>query len=205
MTEATLAYRLGGALDMTSSTLPTGFVSVRLAVVALALHAAFVPVTSAAQSVRVRIGIVGHLAPVAVDSLASQFTIAASRTETFKAASIVMEQLKIPVDMSDAARGVVGVSSFPQMRRVAGSPISRFLNCGVGITGANADNWRVFITAIAFVDAKDSNTTDLRVAMVGGARDVAGASTDPVACGSTGVFEGMFAERVKARLAAGAP
>lgn len=157
------------------------------------------------QASRVRLTIMGHNAPVIVDSAASFFTIAASRGATFHAAAQAMLELKIAVNSRDSLRGMVGMANIAHNRLFARSPISRFLNCGSGMTGANADNWRVYITVFAFVDAVDSTSTTLRVAAIGGARDVAGTSTAPVACGSTGAFEAMFADRVKARLTTGAP
>ncbi|MFP5355205.1 MAG: hypothetical protein ACLGIK_08650 [Gemmatimonadota bacterium] len=175
----------------------------RFLVAALALFVAAAPVSG--QNARVRVGIIGHPGPVTVDSLAALFELKAPRAQVFHAVAQAMAELKVPIDMRDSVRGMVGVTSVGLMRRFANAPISRYLNCGSGITGLNADNWRVFITAFAFVDAKDAETTELRLAMVGGARDVAGSSTDPVACGSTGSFENLLAERVKRRLASGAP
>ncbi|MEO6447403.1 MAG: hypothetical protein ABIZ91_15890 [Gemmatimonadaceae bacterium] len=160
------------------------------------------PVAVDAQHVRVRIGIPGHAAPVAVDSLASVFDIDASSGATFSAVETVLKDLKVPIDSRDSVRGLIGNMQLPKLRSFAGSPISRFLNCGSGITGANADNWRVYITAIAFIDKKDAATSTLRVAMVGGAQDIQGSSKDPVACGSTGGFESLLVDRVKKVLAA---
>ena len=115
-----------------------------------------------AQNVRVRIGVLGHAAPLALDSLASVFEVAASRGATFAAVAAVLTELRVPIDTRDSARG---------------------------------------ITALAFVDAKDSANTVLRVAMLGGAEDIQGSSKDPVACGSTGGFENFLFDRVKKRLA----
>ena len=158
-----------------------------------------------AQNSRVRIGIIGHSGPVAIDSLASAVTINAPRAVVFHQAAQVFTELKLQVDARDSVRGMVGITGTPKMRQFAGRPISRWLNCGSGITGLNADNWRVYITAFAFVDAADSATTTLRLAMVGGAQDVQGSSTEPVACGTTGGFETMFADKVKSRIAQNLP
>jgi len=154
-----------------------------------------------AQQRRVRIGIIGHPGPVAVDSLATTVTINGSTQATFRALAQVFAELKIPVDTQDSTRGMIGVTSLARMRTFGNARISRYLNCGSGMTGLNADNWRVYVTALAFVDKLDSATTTLRLAMVGGAQDVAGSSTDPVACGTTGVFESLIVERVKQRVA----
>ncbi|MBK6489892.1 MAG: hypothetical protein IPF98_24230 [Gemmatimonadetes bacterium] len=157
---------------------------------------------AAAQQIpRVRIGIIGHPGPVSVDSLATEVTIAAPRGVTFRALAQVLAELKVPVDTRDSTRGIIGVMSVPRMRTFGTGRISKYLNCGSGMTGLNADNWRVYVTALAFVEAADSATTTLRLAMIGGAQDVAGSSTDPVACGSTGSFESLVIERLKARIA----
>ena len=175
----------------------------RLLLASLALSV--VASSASAQNVRVRIAIAGHRGPVAVDSLASTTTIDSPRGVVFHAVSQVFAEFKVPIDSRDSVRGLVGVTSMPKMRSFANKPISRWLNCGMGITGSNADNWRVFITLFAFTDAQDSTHTTLRLAMVGGAQDVAGNSTEPVACGSTGVFESLVNERVKLRIAQGMP
>jgi hypothetical protein len=178
-------------------------VRLALPVLALLTAASSVALTPAAsaQNARVRIGIIGHPGPVAVDSLATIMSIGAPAGATFAAvARVFAEELRIPIDSRDSLRGVVGVSSVARMRTFANARISKWLNCGSGITGLNADNWRVFITAFAFIDRADSAHTTLRLAIVGGARDVAGSSTEPVACGSTGNFESLVAERVKANL-----
>ncbi len=154
-----------------------------------------------AQPSRVRIGIIGHQGPVAIDSLATVVAIGAPRAQTFHAVAQVLAEFKVPIDTRDSTRGIVGVSSVPRMRTFGVGRLSRYLNCGSGITGLNADNWRVYVTALAFVDAAGADSTTLRLAMVGGAQDVAGAATDPVACGTTGIFETLVAERVKALLA----
>lgn len=157
------------------------------------------------QGSRVRIAVAGHNGPVSVDSMAASFEVPASRGAAFHAAAQAMLEFRIKPSTRDSIRGTVGIVNLAHRVTFARSPIRRFLDCGIGIMGANADNWRVYITAFAFVDGRDSTRSALRVAIVGGARDVAGSSTDAVACASTGAFESMFAERVKLRLATGAP
>ena len=115
--------------------------------------------------------------------------------------SMSFEELKIPVDTRDSNAGVVGNSRIIKLRSFGGAPMSRLLNCGSGMTGPNADSWRIYITVLAFVEGKGSDKSVLRVGFIAGAQDIQGASKDPVACGTTGAFEMMFADRVKKRLA----
>ena len=158
-------------------------------------------VTAEAQTQRIRVGVPGYQQPLSIDSLASVIDIAAPKSETFAAATAVFEELKIPVDTRDSNAGVVGNSRIIKLRSFGGAPMSRLLNCGSGMTGPNADSWRIYITVLAFVEGKGSDKSILRVGFIAGAQDIQGASKDPVACGTTGAFEMMFADRVKKRLA----
>jgi hypothetical protein len=167
--------------------------------------AACVATPVAAQGSSVRISVAGHGAPVLVDSVASVYIIAASRPATFDAATRALAQLGIALDRRDSVRGIVGMTNTPRMRTLAGKRMSQWLNCGSNLMGSNADNWRVILTVYAFVDAVDSTSTRLRIAILGGARDVAGTSTETVRCASTGAFEEMAAERVRRLIAAAGP
>jgi hypothetical protein len=175
--------------------------------IALLVSLAAAPVAApvAAQGSRVRIAVAGHSAPVLVDSLASEFTIVAPRAATLDATTRALTQLGATLDLIDPRRGMVGMTNAPRMRTFGGSRLSRWVNCGNGMMGSNADSWRVFLTVYAFVDAIDSTSTRLRVAVVAGARDVAGTSTEPVRCASTGSLEEATAERVRRLLATGSP
>ncbi|MCE9602924.1 MAG: hypothetical protein K8S21_12030 [Gemmatimonadetes bacterium] len=159
----------------------------------------------AAQGSSVRISVAGHGAPVLVDSAASVYTIAASRPATFAATARALAQLGIVVDRRDSVRGIVGMTNAPSKRTLAGKRMSQWLNCGSNLMGANADNWRVILTVYAFVDAVDSTSTSLRIAILGGARDLAGSSTETVRCASTGLFEEVAAERVRRLIAVPEP
>jgi hypothetical protein len=166
----------------------------------LAMVLAVVPVIAGAQHSRVRVGLPGFPAPISIDSLASIVEIEAPRGKTFAAAEAVLKELKIAVDTRDSVQGVIGNSRLVQMRRLAGKPMSRFLNCGSGMTGQYADEWRIHIALFAIVEAKGPDKTILRTGFVAGAQDIQGASKDPVQCGTTGMFELDFAERVKKRV-----
>ncbi len=154
--------------------------------------------TAHAQRGAIRLGILGHPGTVSIDSLATVVEINASPAATYRAVERLFDELKVTADVRDSTQGVIGASNVSSMRRFANTRISEFLNCGRGMTGLNADSWRVYITVYAFVTPKDSTHSTLRIAMVGGARDIAGSSTDPVPCGTTGKFEELVRSRVVA-------
>ena len=159
----------------------------------------------AAQGSRVRIAVAGHAAPVIVDSLATRFVLAAPRAATWTAVQEAFKALEVQPDLIDPARGMLGMTNVPKMRRLGRQPLSRLVSCGSGMMGPNADNWRVYLTVYAFVDAVGTDSTALRLAVVGGAKDVAGSSTDAVPCASTGALEEQLGARVRRALADPAP
>ncbi|MEO7963923.1 MAG: hypothetical protein ABIT38_08445 [Gemmatimonadaceae bacterium] len=159
-----------------------------------------VPAMVHGQAPRVRAAVPGYQRSLSMDSLASAFDIVASRGATFAAAAAVFDELKIPVDSRDSVGGVVGNTHLVAMHRFGGKQMSSMLSCGNGMTGPNADAWRIYITVMAMIEEKGEDKTILRVGFIAGAKDVDGASKDAVACGTLGTFESMFADRVKKRL-----
>ena len=154
-----------------------------------------------AQASRIRIPIYGRNAPVLVDSLASAYDVKGSRAATYTAAAQALLQLGATLDHRDSVNAIVGMTNGQLRRRLGTIRLSRIVNCGSGLMGSYADIWRVYLSVYAFVDVIDSTSSRLRVAVVAGARDVAGTSTRPVHCGSTGILEEMVHERVLRLLA----
>lgn len=179
----------------------------RIAAIGLAL---LLPALASAQG-RPRAGdmmrmeIAGHSGMIPLDSIAREYDMEVSRGAVFHAAAQVMRELGIKFEVSDSLRGAVGLANVVHRRRFAGQPISKWLDCGTGFMGLNADNWRVRITAFAFGIGTDPRHSTLKVAILAGGRDIAGNSTEEFPCASTGAFEKMFAERVRLRLANGLP
>ena len=75
--------------------------------------------------------------------------------------------------------------------------MSTWLNCGSGMTGPNADNYRITIALMIIVDPAANNTTRMRIGMVGSGANIVGNSTEPVACGTTGRLEERIAQLIK--------
>lgn len=161
------------------------------------LSTAMAPHTLRAQT-QTRIGIIGHPGTVSLDSLATEVQIDAPQARTFSAVAKLFDELKVSVDVSDPTSGTIGASNVPTRRTFANERMSTYLNCGRTMTGPIADSYRVYVTVVAFMSPVDANHTKLRIAMVGGAQDLAGNSTEPVQCGTTGRFETRIFERVRA-------
>ncbi len=160
------------------------------------------PRALAAQSPPIRLRLPGYFTPMSVDSVAmAPVTAQAPREITYKAANAVLTELKIPVTTQDPAFRVLGSGSARMMRKLGRERLSSYLNCGSGMSGSHADGWRVTMAIFVWFETVSPTETRIRVGMLAGAQDVEGVSKDPVACGSTGVFETQLAEMIQKRVA----
>jgi hypothetical protein len=126
--------------------------------------------------------------------------IPASRGEVFTVAAAALEQeFKIELRMRDSLAGVVGNLEIVKMRTLGRSPMSRYVSCGSGMTGPNADSYRIYLAIAALVDSIGPGKTMLGVALAAAAQDLQGSSKAPLMCGSTGALETHIRRIVGAR------
>ena len=158
---------------------------------------------AAAQYARARVWPPGFTTQLALDTMTTPTELDAPYGKVFTAAVAAFDEMKIVVDMRDSLRGVVGNLAIKKSSSFAGAQLSRWFNCGQGMTGPNADNFRLYIAIAALLDRVASNNrTAIRVAMVAGAQDMQGNAKDAVACGSSGALELKILDAVKKRLTA---
>ena len=163
-----------------------------------ALLAAAWAAPAAAQSLP-RVWLPGYRDPVAFDTLGGRYTLLAPPAAVYSVAAAVLERAGIEVTYRDSLRAIVGNPAIEKKRRIAKSPLSRFLNCGNGFSGPNADSWGVTMALLVSARAADDGTA-LRIGFAAGARDLSGPSKDPVTCGSTGALEELIAKEIKSSL-----
>ncbi len=142
----------------------------------------------------------GYPAPMSLDSGSVDVTLPASAGAVFFAARQVFFELKIPTPMADSARGYLVNGRFVKLRSLAGSPLSTYLDCGSGMTGPNADAFRVMMAIAALVDATGPNTSRLRLTILAGAESTEGVSRSAVACASNGVLEERILRTIRVKI-----
>lgn len=153
-----------------------------------------------AQTYRARVWLPAYPNVIALDTIAVRSEFPAPRLEAFKVTAAVMElELKIDLKIRDSTAGVVGNMELVKMRSFGRSPLSRYVSCGHGITGPNADRYRVYLALVAFVDTVPDKGTRLGVSLAAAAQDIEGSSKQPVKCASTGALEGQIRRLVAAR------
>ena len=142
----------------------------------------------------------GHPSPIPIDSASVEVALPVSSGAVFFAARQVFFELKIPTLLADSARGYLINGRFIKLRALAGFPLSTYVNCGSGMTGPNADSWRVTMAIAAFVDATGPNTSRLRLNVLAGAESTEGVSKSAVACASTGLLEDRILKTIRMKI-----
>ncbi|MGQ0649744.1 MAG: hypothetical protein ACT4P7_19500 [Gemmatimonadaceae bacterium] len=149
-----------------------------------------------AQRSRMRVALPGFGAQIVMDTVGEMIDVDAPPSKVFRAATLVFRNLKIPVDVSDSTAGFLGAAKLTRTRNLAGSALSRYLECGSGMTGPRADSHRVMMPLLVFIDPAPNERSRMRIAMVASAQDNSGTSNSPVQCGSTGALEGQLRKAI---------
>lgn len=136
---------------------------------------------------------------ILLDSIAVWAPVRQSQADALADARLVLDSLKIPV--SNATTHAVYHNNLVARGTLANQRLSTFLDCGWGMTGAHADEWSVAMGYAVFAKPATgaAGGTMLGVAIAGSARDNGGAAKAPVQCASTGKFEQLIGQLVRAR------
>ncbi len=138
---------------------------------------------------------------VALDTMVfAREKVEATPAEAFAALRAVYTELKIPRSVADSANGQIGTLRLVRTFTIGDERMSAYLNCGAGLTGANADSWRITMGIASFVRTASDGKTTVATGLVAQAEDMGGASKEPVMCGSSGLLEARIAKMVAARL-----
>ena len=171
---------------------------VRLSLLASALLLSASGLSAQGRNIDVRLR--GYEAQVRLDTFAVWTIVPARPAETFSAARMVFENMKVPLSMLDSAHGALYNTSVNTRTKIIGKRMSWALRCGDGISGDNADSYRINMAYAVFLEPTVDQQTRMGVALVAGANNVDGAFKPAVSCGSTGQFEREIAMLVKAQV-----
>ena len=173
---------------------------VLIGVQAATLHAQLPGQPRAQPVARLRTALPGFPDPIALDTVAQYREMKAPMGAVFSAALPAFKALDIPIAVRDSAHGTVGNLGWTKMRQLSGRPMSVSFNCGSGMTGPNADSYRLTIAAVVMIEGLPNGGSKVGIALVGSAQDVQGSAKDPVACGSTGFTELRIEELMRKAL-----
>ncbi|MEO6445352.1 MAG: hypothetical protein ABIZ91_05120 [Gemmatimonadaceae bacterium] len=158
------------------------------------------PAASQAQSPNARAILPGYDAPILLDTLGIALPISGSRDSIFSALTAVLAELKIPIEERDPRTGMLRNLNAQLSRRLDKVPLSRYIDCGRGFSGNNADIYRVTLALSAWIVPATGEPQKLQVAIAASGRDPGGTNTGYSACSTRGSLEALIVERVRARL-----
>ncbi|HEY4216615.1 MAG TPA: hypothetical protein VGM67_05725 [Gemmatimonadaceae bacterium] len=104
--------------------------------------------------------------------------------------------LEIPVTLEDPAHHLIGNKNFYKSRKLAGQAMTQFVDCGNDMTGPKASTYRIYISSVTTVAANTKGGSNVQTLFVASGQNMAGESSDRIACGGTGRFEALFLKKI---------
>jgi hypothetical protein len=153
-----------------------------------------------AQRPRPMVSFPGLTVPVMLDTAGYTARIAGAPASIYAQLRAEYDRMKVQLTTDDSLTGIIGNLQMLRIRTLAGGQISRFLNCGGGMTGPLADNARVQLALVSMLKSVSADSTEVRTVLVGVATSLEGASRDPVRCTSAGTLEARIHERISKQL-----
>ena len=132
---------------------------------------------------------------------ASSSTLAAAPAAVWAAAKQVYTGLEIPIGIDNPAAHMLGNQNFYKSRQMAGEPMTNFVDCGSGMTGAKAASYRIYMSLVTSISSDDKGGTVVQTTFTALGQDVTEGSTDRIPCGSTGRLEQLLLDRIKTAVA----
>lgn len=155
------------------------------------------------QSSGLRVGIAASSEPVLLDTLAHAYKLSAPRDRAYAGIIVAYDSLGIPVDFKDTHAGVAVAERFQVRRELKKVPLSRYLDCGMGMNGVNANIYRVTLVVASWLEPTSGALSQVRVAVVGSGQDMTGSNSQSVLCTSKGVLEDVMMSIVRRHVAQG--
>lgn len=168
----------------------------RIILLGLLLGFMFPPLAQA-QRGGVQLKISGPTMWIMMDTVRSSALVPGSTGEVFRKTEEAYKAMKIKTNVSDSAIGHFGNSGFLHTGSLAGRAMSIWIRCGEGITGPNADTWRISMAILSAVERVSKDTSRLRTVVVASARNMAGGSSAPMMCTSSGQLEEAINSKVQ--------
>lgn len=168
----------------------------------LPVLALVVPVlASPTQAQDLRVQIPGWDVPVLLDTIAAQHKITGPRDRVLAAIEATYAEYGLPAEGLDPALSRVPNRRVTKTGKLGKQPISRYLDCGRGFNGNNADVYRIVIASAAWPLPATGDISSIKVAIIGAGQDPGGAGRGFVQCHTRGFFEGEFARAVALKVA----
>ncbi|MFL5486982.1 MAG: hypothetical protein ACJ8AJ_00720 [Gemmatimonadaceae bacterium] len=118
--------------------------------------------------------------------------VSAPQPAVLSALGAAYADLGIEVKLWDPPHGEVGNRNFTKMYRLAGSPLSEYVSCGITLMGAAADSYRVTFSVVSQV-TRVREGSRIETALTAYAEDI-GSSKGTISCQTLGTLEAKVNE-----------
>ena len=121
--------------------------------------------------------------------------VAGQPDSVIKVLKDIFTELDVPLKES-AGKHQLAANRQRAVRKLGKAPVSRYLVCGEGLMGPNADNWYVYYTLMVGVEPAGGKSA-LTIGFTGSAVDTPSGRTDRVKCTTTGRLEFDVVKRLR--------
>ena len=135
---------------------------------------------------------------LAHDKIAEKATVAAGSNLVWGVLGGVFEQLGIPVTTTDTRSMTVGNAGF-QTRRIDGSRMNTYLDCGTNFNGPLANHYAVTISVMTTLARVDGDRTEVSTVVDGSAMPRSNAG-HPIQCTTREKLEELIVTKVEEAL-----
>ncbi len=127
-------------------------------------------------------------------------TVSASPTTVSNALRAVYGALGVEVKYFNPSTGEIGNAEFVKMRKMAGQPLTDFINCGSTVTGPAADTYRVTMLLVSTVKAQGTGSLVETRFQSRAVNPAGGTSAGALDCQSLGTLEQKLYDLLRDKL-----
>ncbi len=126
--------------------------------------------------------------------------VAAPAAEVWTALQAVYAELKVPEGTLETSSRTIGNQQFRVRRKFAGESMMKWVDCGSGSGGPNAETYDIQLSLISYVAAGGAKQSTLTTRVSGQGSDPAFGRSNSTVCNTQGELEKKIEEMVKAKL-----
>ena len=109
--------------------------------------------------------------------------------KVFAALASVYNDLKIPAEIRDSSKLMIGNAKFFRRSDLGGKSLAAYLECGQDINGIYAEIYRISMSMVTFLTPAEGDEISLRTIVFATAVDIPRPPPNTAECGSTGELE----------------
>jgi hypothetical protein len=138
------------------------------------------------------------------EALVARAVLDGTRRQVFNAIPDAFADVGLPLPLMDQGRWTGAVQEHRAMGRLGRDRLSRFLECGMGATGPNADTRRIQLSVYVLVQpTRGDSETPVQIRVDAVAHSTEGTAATPMTCSSQGVLEQAIANALQLRAIGG--